>query len=81
MEQEEWTAWVRRAHREVPGRGLQNGAEFSELERGRAQQAHITHLVVHVEPLRVVVQFLSLQSHSGHEAKRLFSKARPRLVF
>lgn len=63
---------VRRAHREVQGRGPQRELEF---------QACNTHLVIHVKPFGMVVQFLSLQSHSCHEAKSLFNEARPRLVF
>lgn len=38
---------------------------------GRPPQARAAHLVVHVKPLGVVVQFLSLQGHPRHEAKGL----------
>ena len=62
----------RRAHREVQGRGPQSELEF---------KACITHLVIHVKPFGMVVQFLSLQGHSCHEAKSLFNEVRPRLVF
>ena len=30
-----------------------------------------THIVVHIEPLRVVVHFVGLQSDTGHEPKCL----------
>lgn len=29
------------------------------------------HLIVNIEPLRVMVHLLSLKSHAGHETKRL----------
>ena len=70
---------VRRARREAQ-EGACGRRGFSELGRGQAQQAHATHLVVHVKPLGVVVQFLGLQGYSCHEAKSLLSEVRPGLV-
>lgn len=52
------------------GRPLGKASE-GPSELGRPQQARIAHLVVHVKPLRMVVQFLSLQGHPRHEAKSL----------
>lgn len=66
------TMSVRRAHREVQGRGPQSELEF---------KACITHLIIHVKPFGMVVQLLSLQGHSCHEAKSLLNEVRPRLVF
>lgn len=67
---------------DVQGRGLQNEPGSSDPGwAGPEQQACATHLVVHVKPFGVVVQFLGLQGHSGHEAERLFGEVRLRLVF
>lgn len=78
MEQEEWTVspQVRRAQGKP-----KEWVASSELGWSPAQWAQLTHLVVHVKPFGMVVQFLSLQGHSCHEAKSLFSEMRPRLVF
>lgn len=58
----------------VKSKSLQNVSEFAVFGRGQSTtEAHsITHLIVHVKPFRMVVQFLSLQGHSCHEPKGLF---------
>lgn len=51
----------------------------SEMYKGKAGQnggksGSLTHLVVHIKPLRVVVQLFRLKGHSCHEAKSLIKR-------